>query len=302
MERALSNALILDVNYQLLLEQPHGWGLRWEPLIEISGEEERFRSLYPEANSESVFEFMAFRADNPSSIIQCVEKARENARTIRERISREMWEDINGLYHQLKQFEVEQERHIGPHRFCSTVKIGRHRFHGTADATLLHDVGWHFLKAGGWIESAEITARIVDVQYHLVDVPLFTGSSNMYHQWMAILRSCGAYEAYRRQYQSQVEPELVAEMLVLNPLHPHSIRFAMVELQACLRSISGAIPGTYANEAERLTGKVLEGLRYDTIEDVFAQGLHDYLQEIQRMCRVIGDQIARSYFYYAVSA
>jgi uncharacterized alpha-E superfamily protein len=231
-----------------------------------------------------------------------VGRARENARTIRERISRELWEDINGLYYQLQEFHAEQERHHGPHRFCTTVKTGRHRFHGIADATLLHDVGYHFLKMGSWIESAEMTARIVDVQYHTMEMPLYQDPGDTYHQWMAILRSCGAYEAYRRQYQSQVDPQLVAEMLLLNGLHPHSIRFAVTQLQACLRAISGAAPGTYANEAERLTGKLLESLRYDTIQDVFRGGLHVYLDHVQKACREIGDQVARTYFYYAVVA
>ena len=85
-----------------------------------------------------------------------------------------------------------------------------------------------------------------------------------------MLKSVGAYEAYRRQYHSPIEPERVAEMLILHPKHPRSIRFSITELQSALRAISGSGPGTYANEAERLTGQVLEGLRYDTCRMCFA--------------------------------
>ena len=101
-ERAEDTARILDVNYHMMLEQSQqSYQLRWEPLIIMAGEENRFRKWYDKANAENVFEFLAFRQDNPSSIVQCIAKARENARTIRDCISREMWEDINGLYHMI---------------------------------------------------------------------------------------------------------------------------------------------------------------------------------------------------------
>ena len=143
---------------------------------------------------------------------------------------------------------------------------------------------------------------LVDVQYHnlLERLPWPTRPDN--HQWMAVLKSVGAYEAYHRQYHSPIEPEKVAEMLILHPQHPRSIRFSATEVQAGLRAISGTGPGSYANEAERLTGKVLEGLRYDTIEEIFARGLHPYLGDLLRIFRLIGHDIARTYFYYAVVA
>jgi uncharacterized alpha-E superfamily protein len=302
-ERAEDTARILDVNYHMMLEQSYQpYRLRWSPLIVMAGEEEPFRQLRCEANAQTVFDFLAFRPDNPSSILQCIAKARENARTIRERISREMWEDINGLYHMVGRFSAAEEIVAGPHRFCDAVKFACQRFHGVTDATLPHDEGWQFLRIGWYLERAEATARLVDVQYqHLLEAPS-VAPTPANHQWMAVLKSVGAYEAYHRQYHSPIRPEKVAEMLILHPQHPRSIRFSATEVQAALRAISGSSSGSYANEAERLTGKVLEGLRYDTIEEVFARGLHSYLGEILRTLRSVGEDIARSYFYYAVVA
>jgi len=303
MERAEDTARILDVNYHMMLEQSNQpYRLRWEPLIVMAGEERPFQKLYKEATAHTVFEFLAFRPDNPSSVVQCISKARENARTIRERISREMWEDINGLYHMIGRFTPAEEIAAGPHRFCDAVKFACHRFRGVTDATLPHDEGWQFLRIGWSLERAEAAARLVDVQYHnLLEIPSAGGTPDN-HQWMAVLKSVGAYEAYHRQYHSPIRPEKVAEMLILSPQHPRSIRFSATEVQSGLRAISGTGPGSYANEAERLTGKVLEGLRYDTIEEIFARGLHPYLSELLHTLCSIGDDIARTYFYYAVVA
>jgi uncharacterized alpha-E superfamily protein len=302
-ERAEETARILDVNYHMMLEQSsQPYRLRWDPLVVMAGEEQRFRQFYTEATSKTVFEFLAFRPDNPSSILQCITKARENARTIRDRISREMWEDINGLFHTMTRFKPQIEIAAGPHRFCETVKFGSHRFHGVAEATLPHDEGWQFLKIGWFLERAEMTARLIDVQYqNLLDSSAAVNESDS-HLWMAVLKSVGAYETYRRQYHSPIEPQKVAEMLILHPQHPRSIRFSITGVQSGLREISGSVAGSYANEAERLTGKVLESLRYDKIEDIFNRGLHSHMRDLLKMCRAIDEDIARTYFYYAVVA
>jgi uncharacterized alpha-E superfamily protein len=302
-ERAEDTARILDVNYHMMLEQSQdSYRLRWEPLIVMAGEEKLFGRLYTEVNAKNVFEFLAFRADNPSSIIQCIGKARENARTIRDCISREMWEDINGLYHMVGRFDPREEIIAGPHRFCDKIKFGTHRFRGVTDATVAHDEGWQFLRIGWSLERAEMTSRLVDVQYqNLLDELSSVGTPDN-HQWMAVLRSVGAVEAYQRQYHASIEPEKVAGMLILHPLHPRSIRFSTAEVQWGLRAISGSSPGSYANEAERLAGKVVERLSYDKIEEIFKQGLHSYLNELSDMFASIGSDIARNYFYYAVVA
>src|SRR5438105_10013756 len=158
MERAEDTARILDVNYHMLLEQSaKTYKLRWGPLVAIVGKQEHFPEFYKEATAQNVFDFLAFHAENPSSIVHCIDHVRENARTIRDRISREMWEDVNSLYYRLREFNRESEIQAGPHRFCNEIKFACHRFHGVAHDTVPHDEGWHFLQAGRSLERAETT-------------------------------------------------------------------------------------------------------------------------------------------------
>ena len=156
-------------------------------------------------------------------------------------------------------FNPIEEIAAGPHRFCDEIKFGSHRFHGVTDATLPHDEGWQFLRMGWSLERAEMTARSGRraISVSVGELLQRIGQPDN-HQWMAVLRSVGAYEAYHRQYHSPIEPEKVAEMLILHPLHPRSIRFSANEVQFGLRALSGTAAGSYANEAERLTGKLVE--------------------------------------------
>ena len=238
MERADNTARILDVNYHMLLEQPPDtYKLRWDPLITITGERTRFYQRYEEADArERLSIFSAFRKTTRIRSAQCIISARENARTIRDRISRELWEDINGLYHKINRLRDSGE---DLSRFCDAVKRGGHRFHGVCDATLPRDEGWHFLQAGCALERAEMTARILDVHYHqLLEGPQILNEARS-HAWMAVLKSVAAYEFYKRQY-TQIEPEKVAELLLLDSRHPRSVRF---NLGCCrIRSTRSAAP------------------------------------------------------------
>jgi uncharacterized alpha-E superfamily protein len=158
------------------------------------------------------------------------------------------------------------------------------------------------LRVGWALERAEMTARLIDVQYRNLLALTSAGATADNHQWMAVLKSVGAYEAYHRQYHSPIEPARVAEMLILNSQHPRSIRYCVTEMQAGLRAISNTAPGSYANEAERLTGKVLERLRYSRIDEILDDGLHAYLTGLIHQFNTIGEVIARTYFYYAAVA
>jgi len=300
MARAEDTARIIDVTYHMLLEQSQdSYQLRWDAIITITGEQELFYRFYDEATPHNVIEFLAFREDNPNSVVSCLNRVRENARTMRDRISREMWEEVNGLYHSVKEFDPDEEIRHGPHRFCTHVIFGSHGFHGVTDGTLPRNEGWHFLQAGGALERAETTARIVDVEYHKLLRSESQVAQPDNQQWMAVLKSVAAYEIYRREYHSRIDPQKVAELLILHPRHPRSIRFNVAALQTALRAVSGATPHTYASEAERLTGKLHDTLVYDRIEEIFARGLHSFLVDLQKTSRLIGEHIARKYFYYA---
>lgn len=300
MDRAENAARLLDVTYHMLLEQAHHtYELRWDAVIRITGGQQLFQRAYEEADADKVCEFLLFRDDNPNSVVSCITNVRENARAIRDRMSREMWENVNGLYYRVREMQQNTETRNALHGFCREIISGSHAFNGITDSTLPHDEGWHFLQAGRALERAENTARVVDVEYHkLVEtsVPLpYVGNQ----QWMAVLNSVAAYEIYRRVYHSAIEPQNVAELLVLHPQHPKSVRFNVAWLQSSLRAISGAGPHSYSNEAERLTGKLHDSLVYDRIQDIFDRGLHVFLTDVELTCRRIGEQVASTYFYYA---
>ncbi len=285
-ERAENTARLLDVNLQLMLDfegmDDAALTTHWQPIIACSGQLELFKSLYSSSDSHSVQEFMTFNRENPNSILSCINTARENARMVRDQISGEMWEVINGTYHRLRNWDTQSVLDSGAYEFYEDLKNDALLFQGLTDSTFTHDQGYKFIQIGKYLERADQTSRIIDIKYHmLLPDPDDVGGAVDLAQWMAVLRSCSAFEAYHHRYVDEVQPWYVAEFLTLSPTFPRSIRFCVSTLDYHLRSISSTAGGQFTNSAEQQSGRMRSELIYTTIDEIFTEGLHEYLDRLQ---------------------
>lgn len=302
-ERAETNSRILDVNIQLLLdfEDQNGITARqhWEPILATLEDQELFGALHSEISGDAVMAFVTFEKKNPHSILSCVGLARENARTVREQISSEMWEQLNRLYLYLNDSTARTAFGDSPIDFYRSLVASLHSFQGITDATMTHGEGWEFLQAGKFLERADSTSRVLDIKYHiLLPSGEQVGGNVDITQWMAVLRSCSAMEAFLKISHGQVAGWRVAEFLILHDAFPRSIRFCIDCLDRALHNISGCESTHFSNDAERLSGMLRSNIDYTTIEAVFKTGLHQYLDQIQLRLLEISDVLVRTYCHW----
>jgi uncharacterized alpha-E superfamily protein len=195
-ERAENIARFIDVNLNLLLDVPVGVEHQWEPLVMTTGDRAIFQERYGAATIENVVQFLTFDRDYPNSILSCLYSARENARSVREVISSEMWERVNGFYLMLQEAAKRPPMEQLP-QFFSEVKLASHLFAGVMDGTMSHNEGWHFGQVGRLLERADKTARILDVKYFILLPSIgYVGTALDDLQWIALLKSASAYEMW----------------------------------------------------------------------------------------------------------
>ncbi|PYJ89320.1 MAG: alpha-E domain-containing protein [Verrucomicrobia bacterium] len=299
-ERAENNARIAEVNLQMLLDltnqQEADPNQQWDPIISSLEVNELFSSLYPKPDGRAVIDFVSLQKKNPNSIVSCLTRARENARTTSEQISSEMWEQINRLYLFVKSDTAKKLVKASPYEFFKRVVTGSHLFQGITDATMTHGEGWDFIRIGKLLERSDCTSRILDIKYHiLLPSGEKVGGNIDTIQWMSVLRSCSALEAYRKIYFGQVAPWMVAEFIITHSAFPRSIRFSVDYFDAALHHISGSAETKYSNEAERLSGRLRYDLDYATIGEIFKFGLHEYLEQIQDRLAEINHALHATY-------
>jgi uncharacterized alpha-E superfamily protein len=297
-ERAENTARLLDVNYQtsLLPQSAAVAQMGWQGLLSISELLPAYESLYAEITPENVMAFMVKNEDNPSSIISCLKAARENARAVRGSLTTEVWETQNQTWLELLRKIKEGEFERDPGQFFEWVKFRSHLSRGVTVGTMLMDEALHFMRLGTFLERADNTARLVDVKFHAVESDFF-GAANAqdqeydFYHWSAILRSVSGFEIYRKVYRDVIQPERVAELLVLRPDMPRSLHACLNEVVSNLAMVSS----DSAIESRRRSGKLLAELQFGKIEEILANGLHAYLTQFLDRVNDIGASISREF-------
>jgi uncharacterized alpha-E superfamily protein len=302
-ERAENIARIVDVNLQLLLDlrnlDEERLAKHWLPIVQTTGDEAHFFKLHKKATAQNVTEFLVFQMENPNSLVSSICQARENARMVRDQITIELWEELNRLYWFVRTPTARQVWKQSPSEFFQQVKASSLHIIGMTYATLIHNEGWRFTQVGKFIERADKTSRILDLRYETLPekgVPQTVSETDAL-EWSAILRSCSAWDAYKTIHGAEVSPRLVAEFLLLNEDFPRSVRFCVGELNEALRKISGVAVGKFSNDAEKLAGRLEAELQFSTIDEIFAAGLHGYLDALQGKLNDIGAALFNAYIF-----
>ncbi len=313
-ERAEDITRILTVNFHALLDLPALDEARaWQPLIKITGDEKLFEECFvgkgnkSSYNSRNITEFLLWHPANPNAVVTCITHARENARGVREQISTEMWESLNKLYFLAKDIN-KQAVLRGPADFFGQVRDGSHIFQGITHATMTHNDAYEFIQLGKHIERGDKTTRILDVKYALLGSEASDEASPQAAlQLMAMLKSCSAMEAYRKQYQ-QLQTWRVAEFLLLNREFPRSVLFCLNQVRHAVDVIAAGASETNSNGSgprgtpsqqtvpQRLLGRLLNDMEYLDIRDVLGDGMHPYLDQIQQRLNQAGNDIASTFF------
>ena len=301
MERADFLARIVEATQRLaaLPKIYSGSGTEWDSALEASGSAEDFFARFKIADEAGVVEFLTFDADNASSIRNCIESARRNARSVRTALTVEMWQAINGAWLELKRYEAAKaaDGHISREdlaHFLDFIKQTSLQFDGSAYRTMLRNDGYWFSRLGLYIERADNTARILDVKYHvLLPESEAVGGSLDYFQWTAILRAVSALTAYHWIYRQSIKPWLIADLLILKPEMPRSL-LACYENMAQYLDLIGKAYGRQG-AAQRHARNVMARLEQASIKDIFQNGMHEFITAFVEDNDRLGSEITEQY-------
>lgn len=248
-------------------------------------------------------EVLTFGVDNPNSLHDCIAMARENARQIREQINSLMFEQLNQLYLKIKQSSAQTILDGEQHEFYHSFNEGIYLFQGMTDSRMNHDQGWHFIRVGQYIERVLSTASLIACEFDALfdpDSPVTIGDQQTYLDWVGLLRGCAAFEAYSKVHTANIQPLRVAEFLVLNPTFPHSIRFAVHNLQTSLEAIAIDTETHKGSRVNRLAGRLDAILDYAQIDEVMSDGFDTFLADIQKRCIELHEAVYQTYINYPI--
>ncbi|MGA3105951.1 MAG: alpha-E domain-containing protein [Terriglobales bacterium] len=302
LERAEHTARLIDVDLQLRLDQsPETGSERWWRLLEA------LQAPAPEdgkIDATLLTHILTLDKSNSSSIISCVASARENLRQVREQCSTEMWEQLNRLYLQVNSTTANEAWLLHSYVFFRAVREGAHLFQGVTDSTMSHGEGWQYIQLGRFVERTDAVARLIGA--YLSRLPYSHDQaldqaveSEEYLEWVGLLKSCAAFEAYCKKHTAELRPLRVAEFLLLNPEFPHSVRFSVDKVHAALRAIAD-LTERKAEQPVRLAGRLRAALSFSQIDEIMASGPNEYVESVRQQCGQAHTAIHQIYFDYPV--
>lgn len=293
LERAEHTARVMSVHLNLMLEDDLGSaGRRWSRVMACLGSQEQ-----TEGDDFSAAQMYALQ-----QMVTSIAAARENARQVREQISSEVWEEINRLFHESKRVGTPEFFRARPYDLVATLTQTSHLIHGTTDSTMTHGEGWQFIQAGRYIERVQQTARLIDSHFTEFFKPGAEPRNASEHiEWIGLLRSCTAFEAYCKVYTAELKPDRVAEFLLLNAEFPHSVRFGVDSLRRSLEAVRQAATSRKSEGLARLAGRLTASLSYTPLEEIMIN-LHEFSVAIRRLCGQIHAGIYQVYITYPIEA
>ena len=291
-ERADHCARVLDANYNLMLNPSKlSTEQRWHRITAGLGLPLDSSTIDPQIGMEKLIS----DADTRSSIVCCISSARDNASQVREQISSEMWERLNRLYHEISSSSEDRLANEHPLRLVTAIRDGSYHFYGVTETTMNHDEGWHFIQFGKFMERACAVSSLLDAHYA-------TSVAAEDLDWVGLLSSCSAFEAYCKVYTADLSPERVAEFLLLNPEFPYTVRHAAERMQGALDAIAQAASVRKAGRIERIIGQLRSSLAYADIDEIMARDLHRYLNTVIEQCRELHLAVHEVYIQYPIES
>ncbi|HAI29289.1 MAG TPA: hypothetical protein DCM48_07040, partial [Thalassospira sp.] len=218
-ERAENMARLMEMGYRMALMPAAASGNRseWESVLSASGCAAGYDPDAP-LRQEEVANFLIFNRDNPSSILNCFEYARANARAMRTAITAEMWEALNNALMELRRPSMHNLAKNELPEFIDWVKKQGALFRGATDSTILRNDGYDFIRLGTFIERSDNTARLLDVKYYvLLPETSMVGDGVDNYQWTTVLRAASSLRAFHWVYRDDYSPHRIAHFLILNP-------------------------------------------------------------------------------------
>lgn len=300
MERAETMARLLEVGYRMALMPSAADGHRgeWGSLLWAAGCHVGFEDRFGagEVHQRDVETWLFFDRENPSSVVSCIETARQNGRAVRTALTTDMWEALNGAYLELRELERLPRSEAQLPKLCDWTKRQGALLRGTTESTHLQNDGYDFLNLGTYIERADNTARVIDVKYYvLLPTVAAVGSSIDTYQWTTLLRALSAYRSFHWAYRGDYTPRKIAHFLILNPACPRSLLHCIDMANFHLNRLSRAYDRTtLAHDRAR---DMFAELADAEVEDIVREGLHEFLTRFINQNAALGQDLADGYLF-----
>ena len=292
MERSYGLINLIKTNYNSTIDS--GDYSSWGTIMKSYMGQIEIEEYENYVDSISAIEFMIFDTKNPNTLINILNKSRENARSVQEHISKELWLSINTYYlHISKSSTFKKLKKSNPIIFLNDLLKYNHIYYSTADISQERGNAYCFMCLGKYIERVAQSIDFLSVR--ILDLDEEKQNFQDTYFWKNLLTSIGGYQLYIKTYKSIFNIENIIEMITINEYFPRSIFYSIEKLNIHIKRL---------NEYNKLSdkklnfkiGKLRNDVKYTTLETLKNKGIKEFLREVKFQVNQISEFINQIYF------
>lgn len=296
MERTDGILRMLKMNYAF--SQDDSSDFTWKPVLKTFSflEDEEIAQLGN--NSREVLHYMVIEKENPNSVVNMVTKARENARSVQDHITKEVWQCFNEYYHIVRDEKLENMvKHDDPISVLDILIRQGMLYYGTAEITMARGEGLCFMNIGKYLERAIQSADILEVKFSDLGYDLDKTIDTTY--WKYFLLSISGYELYLKNYRSGFEARNILDQIIFNSNFPRSVEYSVSRVQRYFDRLKNDRNIDNFNKINVMIGRLRSNVQYSNVEMITEEGLDQYLKRIHEDLYAIGTLLNKYYFAYS---
>ncbi len=297
-ERSEGLLRMLHTSYVLSLDKGPNTSNTWRPMLQIFAglREESIAQI--ENKPADVVKLLLLDTKNLNSLRVNLNRARENARGMQDHITKEVWEQVNHMYHVINNPKTEQQL-LSSDSLAAIEHLLKNclLYTGITDSTMPRGMSWSFMSLGKYIERCLLTIDLTDKQYQSINYDLNQSKDILY--WRSLLFSLSGYEFHLKNYRSTEYNHNVAHQVIFNPLFPHSIMYCLIRVKKYLDDVVRE-----NNPSEKYTllkqfGRLYSNVEFADFEWIKRSGLPGYLQETRTNLLQFSRALSQSFFSYS---
>jgi len=294
LERAESTARLITMGQRMAVLPGSAHRDEWRSVLRVTDSESFVQESGPITEGDIVRVLLLDPA-NPSSIHSCLVRARANGRSVRTKLTQEMWEALNLSWRRFESLAEDEARHELP-ALIDWVKTRASIFRGAAETGMMRHAGHAFMRIGGAIERAQMTLRLLDVKYFvLLPETDVVGGGRDHYQWTSVLHALSGIRAYHHVYGGVYAPAQIADFLMVNRAFPRSVAYCVDQLRFHLERVAQE-HGIHA-DCHETVDEIFEFLAAGRDGRLFQRGLHESVQQCLQMTNQLASEIAESYYF-----
>ena len=298
MERTDGMLRLLKTSYILSFDKVQASGITWQTALEVfTSLNEKEIDLLKE-NDAAALQYIVTDPLNNNSLRTIITKARENARGVQDQITKEVWEQVNHIYHLVNHTSLTDKLASADAIIAIDSLIANcDQFCGIADSTMPRGQGWNYMNMGKYTERCLLTVEFAFNFYKKNDFDLSKEQDILF--WRSLLLALSGYELHLKNYSNQNHNENVTRQIFFDHYFPRSLYYSLERANKYLEDIAKANPVNGSSELKRSFGRLNSQIKFADLSLINETGLENYLKLVRKELNQFSYLLGQTYFSYA---